>query len=83
MKADNPYPIFLEYAKITMSEAEKEKYVSLTKTPKDFELLMEDIKVLGKREMVQLLKWRSKIKIELNKLKQHSKKPEVEGEVAE
>ncbi|CAD8103018.1 unnamed protein product [Paramecium sonneborni] len=78
LHADNPYPIFIEYAGIKMTEETKQKYLNLTKPPQDYEILMEDIKVLGKREIIQLLKWRSKIKHYLSKQRREQKQQEQE-----
>jgi len=33
LHADNPYPIFIEYAGIKMTEEAKQKYLGLTKPP--------------------------------------------------
>lgn len=62
INSTNPYPYFLECSKITLSQAEKDKYLTLAKPPNDWQNLIDDIKVIGKREIIQLLKWRSKIK---------------------
>ncbi|CAD8187374.1 unnamed protein product [Paramecium octaurelia] len=80
LHAENPYPIFIEYAGIKMTEEAKQKYLSLAKPPQDYEILMEDIKVLGKREIIQLLKWRSKIKHFLSKQKREQKQLEKQEE---
>lgn len=65
--ADNPFPIFKEYNKMTITEEEREKYVSLVKTPPFCEELMSDLKVLGKGDVSVLLKWRAKIRQALDK----------------
>lgn len=43
LNKENPYPVFMEYNKITISEEEKEKYFELTKVPSDLEYLIDDI----------------------------------------
>ena len=54
--------IFAQYNKITVTEEEKNKYFGLIKNePKDLEELLTDIKVLGKREVWTIMKWRGKI----------------------
>lgn len=67
IEADNPFPIFKEYNKMIVSEEDKEKYTSLVQTPEFSEELMNDLKVLGKRDVSVLLKWRAKIRQVLDK----------------
>jgi AdoMet-dependent rRNA methyltransferase SPB1 len=57
---DNPYIVFMEFNKITISEEEK-RYLELVKPPSELDYLIDDIQVLGRREIMHLLKWRSKI----------------------
>jgi AdoMet-dependent rRNA methyltransferase SPB1 len=59
ISCNNPFPIFMEYNKIEFTEADKAKFLPLKiKLPEDYETLMEDIKLLGKREITALIKWR-------------------------
>jgi prolyl oligopeptidase PreP (S9A serine peptidase family) len=52
MKAHNPFPLFLEYNKLELTEDEKVKYAAMAKLPPDFEELCSDIQVIGKREVL-------------------------------
>jgi AdoMet-dependent rRNA methyltransferase SPB1 len=65
--ADNPFPVFMDYNKMIVSQEEKDKYFGLAKLPEDFNHLVDDLKVLGKRDVSILLKWRGKIKQALYK----------------
>ena len=63
----NPYPIFVEFNKIEWNKAHADKYLSLAKHPEDFEELLDDLLLLGKRDVSNLIKWRDKIVKALNK----------------
>ncbi len=64
----NPFPLFMEYNKIEMNEEDKTKYLSMKiKMPEDYENLMEDINLLGRREITLLIKWRQRILNETTK----------------
>lgn len=59
----NPLLIFAEYNRIKVNPEEREKYYGISKKmPEDIDELFKDLKVLGKREIGNLLKWRGKIK---------------------
>ena len=49
----------------------------LTKTPEDYKEIIEDLKVVGKRELQSLLKWRTKV---LTKLGREKKKAGKEAQ---
>lgn len=52
MTADNPFPLFLENNKMHLSEEDFVKYTTMVKPPPDLEILLADIQVLGKREIL-------------------------------
>lgn len=52
-----------------MIDEDSRKLISLLPPPVDFQLVIADIKVLGKRELSILLKYRHKLKIIVNKQK--------------
>jgi AdoMet-dependent rRNA methyltransferase SPB1 len=62
LSTENPFPLFLEYNRIELTPQQTERYMKLAKPPADIDELLSDIQVLGKREILQLLKWKSKIK---------------------
>lgn len=85
--ADNPYPIFVDFNQITIDDEQKEKYLKMAKAPKDYEDILNDLLLLGKREVSILLKWRTRIrgaqesksKAEDRKKKALFEKKEVDG----
>ena len=52
MAAKNPFPPFLENNKMHLSEEDFAKYTTMVKPPPDLEILLSDIQVLGKREIL-------------------------------
>lgn len=75
INVENPYPVLAEYNCITMSEEEKVKYMKVAKVPEFHEDLLNDMLLLGKREMSVLLKWRTRIRSSMaRKTKAESKK---------
>lgn len=78
VNASNPYPIFIEYNEIDISDKEKLKqYSELSKLPNDFEEMCKDIKLLNKKKVFMLIKWRAKV-IQ-NRKKEEPKKVEEKG----
>ena len=75
IQIDNPFGVFVDYQGIEFNEAHREKYCSLTKNPNGFEEMLNDLQLLGKREVSQLLKWRTRI---LAALKSKEKSGKVE-----
>ena len=63
-----------------MDKEEKEKFLKMTKVPDDFELNLEDIKVLGKREITSIIKWKGKINKILNGVENKLKKEKMDLE---
>jgi hypothetical protein len=63
IEAENPFLIFAEFNKITVTAEERAKYYDLVKNkPSDLDELFDDLKLLGKREIGSILKWRGKIR---------------------
>lgn len=83
LRAENPFAIFAIYNAITV-DAESEAMKGLVKPPEDFENLIKDLKLLGKREVSRLLKWREKVRVQLKQSKMRSRQKaaeQVEDEV--
>mmetsp|Transcript_11555 Transcript_11555/g.10025 ORF Transcript_11555/g.10025 Transcript_11555/m.10025 type:complete len:148 (+) Transcript_11555:452-895(+) len=51
LNTDAPLNIFAKYNAIKMTPEEKERYTSLVKGPDDLDIMLSDLKVLGKREV--------------------------------
>lgn len=77
IQTENPYVIFAEYNRMTISE-EEQKYLSMAKLPEDFETNIQDLKVLGKREVVGLVKFRNRVNIQLKKQEEKEQPEEAE-----
>jgi len=71
---ENPLVAFHKYNKISFTPEDEAKYLSITKTPEDYKVIMEDLKVIGKRELQSLLRWRIKLLTKLGKLKKKAAK---------
>lgn len=80
LKVDNPFPVFMEYSSIKLTEAQKKKYFQMIKPPEFLEDYFEDILVLGKNEIQAILKWRSKLKNAIRKQQQQQKEQKEEEE---
>lgn len=61
VQTPNPYPFFCDFNKIEWTSLHAEKYLGLTKYPDDYKELLEDLLLLGKREIATLIRWRDKI----------------------
>lgn len=64
---------------ISFPQDQQDKYLSLTPPPKDWESMCEDILVIGKREIAQLIKWRNKVLHVQRKSKEQEKKNKVKS----
>lgn len=63
IEADNPFIIFANYSRMTVSNEERAQFFDKIKQqPIDIMELLADLKVLGVKEVSSLLKWRSKLK---------------------
>jgi len=60
----------VEYNQITFDKEEEEKYGNVVKTPDDYKGLMEDILIIGKREVGSIIKWRDRLKAKLRPKKE-------------
>lgn len=58
--------IFAEYNRIIINEEEK-KYLEMTKVPTDFHINIQDLKVLGKREVIGIIKFRTRVNTAMKK----------------
>ena len=59
-----------------MTEEQKKEFIENAKgikVPVELDILLSDIQVLGKREVGELLKWRSKLRIMLAKRRRENK----------
>lgn len=62
MHSENPLLIFAEFNKITTTKEERDKYYNVIKgRPTDLDEMFDDLKVLGKREIASILRWRGKV----------------------
>ena len=68
-KMENPFPCFAIYNEFTYDEKFKEEVEKYGKVPDDWEEMFKDLKVLGKREIAGLIKWKRKINLERRKQK--------------
>lgn len=57
-----PYAVFVDYNEVAWTPADQEKYLKLTKPPVDFEDHLKDLLLLGKREIMGLIRWRMKLR---------------------
>jgi AdoMet-dependent rRNA methyltransferase SPB1 len=57
-----PYAVFVDYNEVEWTTADEEKYLKLTKPPADFQDHLKDLLLLGKREIMGLIKWRMKLR---------------------
>jgi AdoMet-dependent rRNA methyltransferase SPB1 len=81
----NPFKFLFETNKIKVETEDCKKYVEIIKNkPKDYELYFDDLQVLGKKEMEELIIWRNKIRTKLNlSRKENIKEKEEEKEKKE
>lgn len=74
----NPYQFFYENTKITIKTDRSKEYMASAKPPKDYENLINDLKVLGKTELKTLLLWREKIRSKSQKLLKQLKNKSID-----
>lgn len=68
MENHTPYSTFIEYNEILLEPQDKyESYCKLAIPPRDLKEICADLKVLGRRDMKVLVKWRTKIMKRLEK----------------
>ena len=67
IECSNPFKFLFGTNKIKIETEDCKKYISvINKNPKDYELYFDDLQVLGKKEMEELIIWRNKIRTKLN-----------------
>lgn len=67
LTCENPYVIFAEYNAIEFTEADKEKYGAIVKVPDFFEENIKDLKVIGKRDVMSIIKYRNRVSMTIRK----------------
>ena len=78
LQVDNPFAVFALYNEITLGE-EMEEIKKKVKTLDDLAILVKDLKLLGKRDVSRILKWREKVRIQ----RKQEKKSKIEEEKQE
>jgi AdoMet-dependent rRNA methyltransferase SPB1 len=74
VECSNPYQFLIENNKIIVSTDNCKKYLNAMRPPFDYSLYFEDIQLLGKKEIQELIIWRNKIRSKVFK----KEKKEVE-----
>lgn len=70
IESENPLLVFAQYNKITTTKEERDKFYPLVKKkPADLDELFDDLRVLGKKDISAILKWRGRIHHFYNLLK--------------
>merc|ERR1712032_716855 len=67
VEATNPYQFLAEYSKIKPTTDDCKKYLEVMRCPMDYKLYFEDLQILGKKEIQELIIWRNKIRSKLFK----------------
>ncbi len=82
IECPNPFKFLFETNKIKIQTDDCNKYLKIIdekKLPKEYALYFDDLQVLGKKEMEELIIWRNKIRTKLNlSRKENSKEKEKE-----
>ena len=79
IECSNPFKFLFETNKIKIETDDCKKYIDvLNKKPKDYELYFDDLQVLGKKEMEELIIWRNKIRTKLNLSRKENMKEKEE-----
>ena len=73
IECSNPYQFLSEVNKIKVKTEDCEKYIKVAKPPEEYKLYFEDLQLLGKKEVQDLIIWRNKIRIKLNVSKKEKK----------
>ena len=67
IECSNPFKFLFETHIIKVETEDCKKYINLIKkNPKEYELYFDDLQVLGKKEMEELVVWRNKIRTKLH-----------------
>ena len=91
IECSNPFKFLFETNKIKIETEDCKKYLNvINKNPKDYELYFDDLQVLGKKEMEELIIWRNKIRTKLSlsrkeiiKEKEEKKEKDINEEMDE
>lgn len=67
VESRNPYQFLMENNKIKIQTDDCLKYLGATKCPVDHNLYFDDLQILGKKEVQELIIWRNKIRSKLMK----------------
>ena len=83
IECSNPYQFLFETNKIVAEDEESQQYLKVMKSPVEYKLYFEDIKLLGKKEIQELIIWRNKIRAKSHVKPQKEEGKEEEGEEKE
>ena len=72
LSVTNPFVVFIDFNQIKLSEEDKENYCTLVPMPEGLDEYLDDLQVLGKREIQMILKV-----IRLNKMRRRQNIPEA------
>jgi AdoMet-dependent rRNA methyltransferase SPB1 len=78
VECSNPYQFLTEVNKIKANTDESAKYLNVMKCPIDYKLYFEDIQILGKKEVQELIIWRNKIRSKIFKTVKEEKEDQEE-----
>lgn len=92
IECQNPYQFIFETNQILFDDDDSKEYIKLVKTPIDYETYFKDLKLLGKKEVQELIIWRNKIKMRSHKhqdkeeehpkeVKEHNVEEEIDEEL--
>eukprot|EP01017_Pseudomicrothorax_dubius_P028190 TRINITY_DN3334_c0_g1_i2.p1 TRINITY_DN3334_c0_g1~~TRINITY_DN3334_c0_g1_i2.p1 ORF type:complete len:816 (-),score=275.40 TRINITY_DN3334_c0_g1_i2:86-2533(-) len=73
LKVSNPFAVFVDYNQLVLSPETLETVSAIVPPPDDLEELCADLKVLGRREIATLLKYRGRINRESRKREREAK----------
>lgn len=80
IESANPYQFLTENNKIKILTDDCKKYLQVMKCPMDYKLYFEDLLILGKKEIQELIIWRNKIKAKVTKKDKAAEKAEADAE---
>lgn len=75
VECENPYEYFRKYNQIEIDEPYLQQISSLSKVPSGFKEMLEDLKLLNKRDVTQILKFRTKVRQSLDNLQKPKTEP--------
>ena len=80
IECTNPFKFLFETHKIKIETEDCQKYINIVKQPPEYKLYFDDLQVLGKKEMEELVVWRNKIRTKLKLNRKENMKEEDEKE---